>query len=308
MKILFCSDGSSQAEIAVRFGAIIAAGCRAETSILGITEQEGDEESLLEALLRARDILKEYDLDAELITKPGRPVREIVRRTREGNYDLVVIGAVRKTTRHPLWMSVDPLWMSARAYKIIESVEPPVLVVIGDHSAPRRILLCTGGGSPADKAVEFAGEIARRVHAVVDLFHALPEPPAIYADLIRLEEDAERVLTSMSRLGRSLRRQKEVLEEFGVFGEYRLRHGQVVPELLKELGRDDYDLVVSGFAPDEDRLHRYLMGDIAREIVNRAELPVLVIRTVPKRITSRIVDFVGKLFHCSKETSEAAGS
>jgi hypothetical protein len=119
MKILFCSDGSSQAEIAVRFGALIAAGYQAEPSILGITEKEGDEDSLLEALRRAQEIIKEHHLDAELITKAGRPVPEIVKRTREGSYDLVVIGAVRKTTRHPLWMSVDPLWMSARAYQII---------------------------------------------------------------------------------------------------------------------------------------------------------------------------------------------
>ena len=177
MKILFCSDGSSQAENAVRFGALIAAACQAEPSILGITEKEGDEDSLLEALRRAQEIIKEHHLDAELITKAGRPVSEIVKRTREGSYDLVVIGAVRKTTRHPLWMSVDPLWMSARAYKIIESVEPPVLVVIGDHGALQRILVCTSGGSQANKFVEFAGEIARHVNAVVDLFHVMPEPP-----------------------------------------------------------------------------------------------------------------------------------
>ncbi len=36
MKMLFCSDGSNQAENAVRFGALIAAACQAETSILGI--------------------------------------------------------------------------------------------------------------------------------------------------------------------------------------------------------------------------------------------------------------------------------
>ena len=301
MKILFCSDGSSQAEIAVRFGALIAAGYQAEPSILGITEKEGDEDSLLEALRRAQEIIKEHHLDAELITKAGRPVPEIVKRTREGSYDLVVIGAVRKATRHPLWMSVDPLWMSARAYQIIESVEPPVLVVIGDHGALQRILVCTSGGSQANKLVGFAGEIAQHVNAVVDLFHVMPEPPAIYADLIRLQEDPERVLASKSRLGRTLRHQKELLEELGVFGEFRLHHGLVLPELLKELERTGYDLVVSGFSPDEGRLRRYVMGDITREIVNRAELPVLVMRTVPGWITNRFSDFVSHLLRRAKE-------
>src|SRR6266700_5083483 len=166
MKILFCSDGSSQAENAVRFGALIAAACQAETSILGIAEKAGDEDPLIEALRRAQDILKEHHLNAELITKAGRPVREIVKHTRESSYDLVVIGAVRKGTR-------GPVWMSARAYKIIESVEPPVLVVIGAPPSPPLILLCSGGTACADQAVEFAGEIARSGNAVVDLFHVM---------------------------------------------------------------------------------------------------------------------------------------
>jgi nucleotide-binding universal stress UspA family protein len=308
MKILFCSDGSAQAETAVRFGARIAAGYQAETTILGITEKAGDEEALIQALRRAQDILREKNLEAELIIKSGRPVPEIVKRTRESSYDLVVIGAVRKTTRHPLWSSADPLWMSAKAYKIVESVEPPALVVIGDRPALRRILLCTGGASSSGKIVQFTGEIAGHVGAVVDLFHVMPEPPAIYTDLIRLEDDAERVLASKSSLGRALRDQKEVLEEFGVFGEFRLHHGLVIPELLKEIGQTEYDLIVSGFSPEEDRLSRYVMGDIVREIFNRAELPVLAMRTPQRGIAARMSHLVGNLLHGAKGTAGGADS
>src|SRR5580658_339525 len=118
MKILFCSDGSSQAENAVRFGALIAAACQAETSILGIVEKTGGKDDVLKALRGAQNILKEYHLNAELITKAGRLVPEIVKCTQETKYDLVVIGAARKGTR-------GPLCMSARAYNIIESVGPP---------------------------------------------------------------------------------------------------------------------------------------------------------------------------------------
>ncbi|WP_298268856.1 universal stress protein [Geobacter sp.] len=300
MKILFCSDGSSQAEKAVRFGAPFAAACGAETSILGIAEKPGHEDPLLEALRRAREILREHSLNAELITKAGRPVHEIVKRTRESTYDLVVIGAERKGTH-------GPVWMSALAYEIIESVEPPVLVVIGDRPSLRRILFCTGDGMQSDTAVEFAGEIARCGKAVVDLFHVMAEPPAMFADLIELEEDTDRVLTSNSLLGLRLRHQKEVLEKPGVFGEFRLRHGLVVPELLKELRRTEYDLVVCGSSPAEGMLHTYVMGDVTREIVNRAGLPVLVMRPGPRQIMRHFRDLVSHLFRRPRETSEATG-
>jgi nucleotide-binding universal stress UspA family protein len=275
MKILFCSDGSTQAENAVRFGALIAAACQAETSILGIVEKVGQEDVVLQALRRAQEILKEYHLNAELITKAGRPVREIIKRTQETRYDLVVIGAARKGAR-------GPLCMSARAYKIIESVEPPVLVVIGERTALRRILLCTGGTEQADPTVNFAGEIARRVNASVTLLHVLAEPPAVYVNLIKTEEDVAQILESSSKLGRSLRHQKELLEKMGVPCEVHLQHGLVLDELLHELQRTEYDLVVSGSSPAHDRLRAYIMGNVTREIVNRAELPALVVRSGAK--------------------------
>jgi nucleotide-binding universal stress UspA family protein len=272
MKILFCSDASIQAENAVRFGAFIAAACQAETSILGIVEKTGGEDGVLKALRRAQDILKEYHLNAELITKAGRPVPEIVKRTQEAKYDLVVIGATRKGTR-------GPLCMSARVYKIIESVEPPVLVVIGERTALRNMLLCTGGTHQADATVQFAGELAHRLNATVTLLHVLAETPAVYANLIPSEEDVAQLLQSNSKLGRSLRHQKEMLEKLSVPCQVELRHGLVLDELLAELQRTEYDLVVSGSSPARDRLRTYVMGNVTREIVNRAELPVLVVRS-----------------------------
>ncbi len=273
MKILFCSDGSSQAESAVRFGALIAAACQAETSVLGIVEKAGQEETVLQALRRAQDILKQHHLNAELITKPGQPVREIVKRTEETHYDLVVIGAVRKGTR-------GPLWMSARAYKIIESVAPPVLVVIGDRPALSRILLCTGGTQWADATVRFGGDVARCVNATVTLLLVLASPPAVYANLIRVGETSEdELLQQNSQAGRALRHQKELLQSMGVPCEIRLRHGLVLGEVLEELRRTEYDLVVSGSAPSRKKLRTYVMGNITREIVNRAEVPVLVVRS-----------------------------
>ncbi len=243
---------------------------------MGIAEQGGRGDALIQALLRAQEIFEENHLDARLIAKSGRSVSEIVKHTTENRYDLLVIGA---SCMNPLTRLLDPWWMSRmRLYKIIESVEPPVLVVFCDRPALRRILLCTGGGGYAGQAIEFAGKIARCTGAQVNLFHVMPEPPAMYADIIRLEEDYQRLLESTSKLGRVLRHQKDLLERMGVFGEVRLRHGQVVPELMKELQRTEYDLVVSG-SWSADKLHQYVIGDVTREIVNRAEIPVLVVRT-----------------------------
>lgn len=296
MKILFCTDGSRQAEIAVRFGAQIAAGCQAEPSILGITEKTAQEDALLKALLSAQGILREHDLNAALITRTGSPGREIIKHTAENRYDLVVIGASCKS---PFRRLLAPRWIAPmNAYKIIESVEPPVLMVFCDRPALHRILLCTNGTDYSDRAIEFAGKIALCSGSVVNLFHVMPKPPAIYSDLIRLEQDSHRVLESNSKLGRVLRHQKELLEELGVFGEVRLRHGDAPPELLKELQQIKYDLVVSGSWQAGDKQRRYVIGEVTREIINRAEVPVLVIRTGhgPARLFKAALDVLLRPF------------
>src|SRR6266850_2388627 len=228
MKLLICTDGSAQAENAVRFGGMIAEKSQAEATILAITEKPGEEDAVFDSLRRAQQMLKERGVNAEVITKAGEPIEEIVKRTDETSYDLVVIGAVRKGTR-------GPFLMSAKAYKIIKAVAPPVLVVIGNRETLKRILVCSGGEKYIDKAVEFSGAIARASSASVTLFHVMAEPPAVYTDLIKMEEDVNLLLHSSSVLGQNLRREKESLEVMGVSTEVRLRHGLVISEVFKEI-------------------------------------------------------------------------
>ena len=299
MKILFCSDGTSKSERAIRFGARIAVACRAEPSILGIVEKPGDEEALREALQNSREIFTRGRLEARLIIDVGRPVKEIVKHCHQTPYDLVVVGAAPSSN---FWRLLDPLWMGGRVYKILESVKIPILVVIGDPPALRRILLCSGGGAYIDTAIKFAGHIAQCLKAKVDLFHVLPETPGMYAELSQLESDVERLLESNSNLGRNLRRQQMLLEQFGVFGEIRLRQGEVVPELLQELHRHNYDLVVTGSSPAEDIFSRYLMSDVVQEIVNRAMRPVLVVRTKQRLLRRFFNEVRSRLFGNAKQT------
>jgi nucleotide-binding universal stress UspA family protein len=275
---------------------MIAGKSQAEVTILAITEKSGEEDAVFESLRRAQQMLKEHGVNAEVITKAGESIDEIVKRTDETSYDLVVIGAVRKGTR-------GPFLMSAKAYKIIKAVAPPVLVVIGDRETIKRILVCSGGEKYIDRAVQFSGAIARAAGASVTLFHVMAEPPAVYTDLIKMEEDVNLLLHSSSGLGENLRREKESLEGMGVTAEVRLRHGLVISEVFKEIRRGDYDLVVTGSSPEGGNLRSYIMGNITREIVNRAECPVLVVRggEEPAGITRSLKGFFTHAFGHSKE-------
>lgn len=270
MKFLICSDGSEQAERAMRVGAFLAAGCQAEVTLLGISETPGKPDTLLESLQRGQALLADKKIQAELVTKAGEPIAEIVKRTEECAYDLVVIGAVRKEAR-------GPFWMSSKSYKIIKEIKPPVLSVAGKSGPIKKILICSGGKTYIDSAVDLAGRLAKGVGAHVALLHVMPDLPAIYSSLPMMAISSEALLNSGSELGLNLRHEKEALEKEGVAAGVVLRHGSVLEEILKEIRTGDYDLVVTGSALSHN-LRSYVLGDISREIVNRTACAVLVTR------------------------------
>ena len=107
----------------------------------------------------------------------------------------------------------------------------------------------------------------------------MAEPPAIYADLVQMEEDVDALLASGSELGRNLKAEKQLLEKLGVPTTVRVRHGLVIDQVFDELQEGSYDLIVSGSSRARGPLRHYIMGDVTRSILNRAPCPVLVARS-----------------------------
>jgi nucleotide-binding universal stress UspA family protein len=290
MKILVCSDGSERARRALASAAIIANAAKAETTIFGIIEIEEDEPRLLEALREESKVFREQDVKLEIVTKLGDPVPEIIRRTQETVYDLVVIGAERKGAQ-------GFFLPSTKAYSITEAIAPPVLVVPVSRPAIKRILICCGGGTYIENAVRFTTKIARDLSAEITLLNVTPRPAAMHGTIFRRHEDVASLLNSNSALARNLRAEKAIIERAGVPATVQIRHGIVIDQILAEFERIDYDLVVAGSWPVRDAWHNYAIGNVTREIVNRTDRPVLVIRSdiEPASLTQRLRNVVKKL-------------
>jgi nucleotide-binding universal stress UspA family protein len=271
MKILICSDGTSPADSAIRLGGLLAGPTRAQATLLGIAENPQDEPPLRDALEAQAQSLRTHDVTPDIVMRAGEPIRQILKQTSKTLYDLVVIGAQQKGT-------TGPYWRSEKTYEVIKSIPPPVLVAIGECTTLKKFLVCTGGKRSSEKAVQLTGKLAAAVGASVTLLHVMAEPPAIYADLVRMEEDVDRLLDSKSELGTNLRRQRRELERLGVSAAVRLRHGIVIDQVFEEAREGDYDLIVTGTSPARGMLRHYIMGDLTRSILNHANCPVLVAR------------------------------
>lgn len=270
MKILICSDGTPTAESAIRLGESLAVPLKADTTLLGIAEKADDEAQLREAIQKQAETLRGSGLALNIVVQSGEPVRQIADQTSKTVFDLVVIGA--------RWTGASgPYWRSAKTYDVIKSIAPPVLVAIGEQKPLKRFLVCTGGKEFVEQAV-LTGKLAAAVGASVTLLHVMAEPPAMYADLVDMEEDVEQLLASRSELGTNLSHQKRELERVGVVAEVRLRHGIVIDQVFEEALQGNYGLIVTGTSHARGLVGHYIMGDLTRSILNRAHCSILVAR------------------------------
>jgi nucleotide-binding universal stress UspA family protein len=293
MKILICSDGMPAAERAVELGGLLAGSLKAETTLLGIAEKSRDERAIRETLEKQAQSLRAREVALEIIVRAGEPIRQILDQTSKTNYDLVVIGARR--TR-----AAGRYWRSEKTYEVIKAIQPPVLVAIGECKQLKRFLVCTGGKEFIEQAVQLTGKLAAAVGASVTLLHVMAEPPAVYADLVSLEEDVDRLLESRSELGRNLLEQKKELDRLGVSAKVRVRHGIVIDQVFEEVREGDYDLIVTGTSQARGLLRHYIMGDLTRSILNRTNSPVLVARAEPAAAARGFWRSVKKFFRSSR--------
>jgi nucleotide-binding universal stress UspA family protein len=221
--------------------------------------------------------------------RAGEPVRQILDQTSDASYDLVLVGA--------RWTgATGHYWRSERTYEVIKAIQPPVLVAIGERKQLKRFLVCTGGKEFIEQAVQLTGEIAAALGASVTLLHVMAEPPAIYVNLVQLEDNVDLLLESKSELGINLLRGKKELERLGVPAEVRLRHGIVIDQVFEELRAGDYDLIVTGTSQARGLLGHYIMGDLTRSILNLANCPVLVARAGKPKATRTLWNAIKGIF------------
>src|SRR6267142_3383361 len=289
MKILICSDGMPASENAIDLAALLAGPLKAEMTLLGIVEKSSDEQPLRQALERQAQSLRTQNAQPDIVVRAGEPVRQILDQTSSISYNLVLVGA--------RWTGASGhYWRSEKTYEVIKAIQPPVLVAIGECKQLKRFLVCTGGKEFIEQAIQLTGKLAAALGASVTLLNVMAEPPAIYADLVQLEEDVSRLLESKSELGTNLQRQKRELERLGVSAEVRLRHGIVIDQVFEEARDGDYDLIVTGTSQARGLLRHYIMGDLTRDILNRSNVPVLVARAGPPKPARTLWKAVKGLF------------
>ncbi len=271
MKILMCTDGSTHAAEALRFGALIAREAKGPVTLLGVLERPGEERKVNRMLERTSNALCDDVPDIDIRIRRGHAAEEILKETEESTYDLVIVGSRGRR-------GITRFLLGSTAARLARYCQVPVLVVKGKRRELKNILVCTGGAECGEKDTELAGRIARLTGAYVTVLHVMSQLPLTpEAKMSDLENSTEALLESDAREGAHLRKDLEILQNLEVEGRAKVRHGLVIDEILAEAEDENYDLVVAG-AHIASGLQRFMLNDITEQIVLGSTRPVLVVR------------------------------
>ncbi len=132
------------------------------------------------------------------------------------------------------------------------------------------ILAATDGLEHGQEAIKFAGLLAAQAGARMTVLGVAEDP----------ERDgvARRAIADASRL----------IKEAGVEYTTKLRHGHPAEQILQEIERGNYDLIVIG-ARGRSRLTRFLLGSVSYRVLEHATIPVLIVRRAPPHIRKILV-------------------
>ena len=269
MKILIYLDSERYTHPPVLMGKIIAKATQGDINVLVVVSKDGH----LENGVAVSDQVK-LDLEGlspQVLIQQGSSKDLIKAELDREIYQLVIANAdrlhrVRKS------LDVDPILIKQSTISLLltQNTKPKI----------KRILVCTGCMENDYSLITQTSILAGYLGSVVTLLHVFPGPvPSMYAGLDQIDETIEELLQTDTPYAQFLRHSVEILKESNIGSEVKIRRGIPIEEIIRETQQVNYDLVVIGSTKVNQGLVEMLLGNLAVKIIDRVELPVLVIGT-----------------------------
>lgn len=273
MKMLLCSIGSPTRQATLIFGLSVARALAADLTLLGVAKNEDRIPPLADELTQAASSLVEEGLSVRVKVVSGEAEKVVLQEMEGVTYDLVALGALAgKRSRRRVF---DPV-----VVRIIDQAQTSVLAIKGERSGLSKVLICASGTEHGHLSIWAGAGLACSAGAKATVLHVVGALPAMYTGLEQMEETLAELLQSDTEMARELRWAAQVVKAECEVSEVKLRRGIVAEEILQEGQEGDYDLIVLGSSQVGGGLRRALMGDLASEVVTRAQRPVLVVRPI----------------------------
>ena len=274
MKILMCTNGQEHAEKALNFAGQLLRSIKPESSVVTVTKKLVPPLQMEEKCLqRAKKILGNYGILPTTKIREGCVTEEIIRESREGDYDLLVMGSRGYSEA---FVGVTEVVLGEITQDILKKVQTSLLVV-KEPRPVHKVLICIDGSGPSEEASHFWGKLSILPQPKVNIINVVPEIYSRFKDILEpvSETQLEMLGTLPGKRTEYLYKAKDILTKYNVQAKVKLREGQASEEILKE-AQNDYDLIVMGTGGRKG--DKKGLGRQTRRVIREAKIPVLAIK------------------------------
>ncbi|GAB4503084.1 MAG: hypothetical protein Fur0043_00760 [Anaerolineales bacterium] len=162
--------------------------------------------------------------------------------------------------------------------QLMADISGPLIYVPAACIPPGRILICLGGLGYGLRAESLGLQIAGRLKVPVTLLHVVPPIDLDYPEARTVRENWDHLLDTNTLLGRTLRHALNIAQQSGLEAAMKVRHGNVVEEILAELNERQYGLVCMGSPYSAHGLRQLYAPNVTAEVAEIAGCPVLTVR------------------------------
>lgn len=267
MKILIILGSESYNHPPVLMGKIISGAVSGSVDILVVVPKGGHPENGQAVAQQAALDLGE--IPSRILIEEGENT-EVIKQVLENEaYQLVIVNADR-IPRLRKTVEVDPLLIK----------QSQISLLITQNTKPKidRILLCTACNEDDHSLIQQAAGLAAALGAAVTMLHVCAGAvPTMYTGLDQIDETVEELLQTDTSYAQHLRKGVEILNENQIESEVKIRRGIPIEEVIRETQVVNYDLVMIGSSAVNRGLKEMLLGNLTIKIVDRVELPVLIV-------------------------------
>ncbi len=273
--LLISTNGFKGTWPSIEYGAWLAGTLEKKVTLLGVTEHPNpaaiDEHHPLEDIFaRAVEVFRQNGVEYGLEVQNGNAEEVIPRRSREGDY-IVVLG--------PLGRPQLRRMLTGRSiHHLMEEIEQPILYVPESKLPLKKILICIGGLGYEVMAEHIAMQMAMKSRAELTLLHIVPPIDLNYPTAKTVSANWQHLADTNTPVGRSLRQALEIANGDGLVANVKARQGNVVEEILAEHKEGNYDLLCMGSPYSANALRQLYAPNVTAEVADSAGCPILTAR------------------------------
>ncbi len=273
--ILIVTNGTKESYPAIEQGAWLAATLDSPITLLGVTERQDpaaiDSIHPLENVFeKAVGVFEAQGLKYQLEVRNGS-AEKIVAMEAKKNDSIVVLG--------PLGRPQLQRWMTGRSIRtFIEDIEQPLLYVPETKLPVKKILISVGGLGYDVTAEHLAMQVAAKCGAEVAFLHIVPPIDLDYPTAKAMSRNWQNLTETDTPVGRSLRKSLENARGARLAASVKVRHGNVIEEILAEMRNGNHDLLCMGSSYSVHSLRQMYSANVTAEIMDHAVCPVMTAR------------------------------